>query len=114
MNVTVVRIYDTPLPGNHFRVLVDRLWPRGVSKDNAHIDVWLKEITPSSELRTWFHEDKASRYKSFATKYAHELKKLPPEVVDSLRKKKDVTLVTAVKDIEKSHIPTLVSFLSGF
>lgn len=113
MNVTIKRVYEAPSPGHHFRVLVDRLWPRAVSKDNAHIDLWLKEITPSSELRTWFHEDKASRYLAFAAKYARELKKLSPEVVEPLRKKKDVTLVTAVKDIKKSHIPTLVKFLEG-
>jgi uncharacterized protein YeaO (DUF488 family) len=68
----IKRIYDSPEKDDGFRVLVDRLWPRGVSKERAHLDLWLKEIAPSDALRKWFGHD-PKRWTSFEVKYQKEL-----------------------------------------
>lgn len=72
VRVRVCRIYDEPTPGDGMRVLVDRLWPRGVSKQAARIDEWLKDIAPSSELRTWYGHDPAM-FPEFRRRYLAEL-----------------------------------------
>lgn len=114
----VRRVYDDPDPAdaNRTRVLVDRLWPRGVSKERADIDEWLKDIAPSADLRSWYHQD-ASRYEEFASRYRDELDDaVHRDVLDHLltiARKQPVTLVTAVKDVDRSHIPTLLRRLSG-
>ena len=111
MQITVKRVYDTAEKNDGFRILVDRLWPRGVSKEEAKIDRWLKEIAPSSELRSWFHTNKDQRFEVFSKKYRQELSELPLNALAELKDKDIVTLVTAVKDVEQSHIPTLKAFL---
>ena len=111
MKVSVKRVYDTAEKEDGCRILVDRLWPRGITKEEAKIDEWLKDITPSTELRNWFHENKKERYEEFARRYHEELVGLSEERLEILRGKDEVTLVTAVKDIEHSHIPTLKSYL---
>ena len=70
--VKVKRVHDEASAGDGFRVLVDRLWPRGVSKDRARLDLWLKEVAPSTELRRWFHADEG-RFDEFAVRYRAEL-----------------------------------------
>lgn len=70
--INLKRIYDAPDQADGQRILVDRLWPRGVGKERAEIDLWLKEVAPSAELRTWF-DRKPERFKEFSTKYADEL-----------------------------------------
>lgn len=108
----VKRIYDPAARSDGYRVLVDRLWPRGISKEKAEIDEWLKIATPSDELRSWFHKDKDKRFKEFSQKYLKELKENKKEIRDEKKKwKKNTTLITAVKDIDHSHIPTLLKFL---
>lgn len=101
---SVRRVYDGPEASDGTRVLVDRLWPRGVSKEDAAIDEWLKDIAPSSTLRTWYHKD-ASRYEEFASRYRRELDDAEHrEAVDrllELARGRTVTLVTSAKDIEK-------------
>ena len=67
------RIYEPAAAGDGRRVLVDRLWPRGVSKERAGLDAWDKELSPSTDLRKWFHEDRDTRYEEFARRYAAEL-----------------------------------------
>lgn len=109
--ITIKRIYEPYDKKDGYRILVDRLWPRGIRKANAHIDEWVKELTPSSELRAWFHEDSEKRYKSFAAKYRKELTPKKAKGRQLIQSHKHLMLVTAVKDIEHSHIPTLVSFL---
>lgn len=110
----VRRVYDPPNEADGVRVLVDRLWPRGVSKELAVISEWPKEVTPSSALRTWFHQHK-DEYEEFARRYRAELE--GPEQQDAilhLRELADagtVTLITAVRDPEHSHVPTLRSVL---
>ncbi|MFU2078438.1 DUF488 domain-containing protein [Avibacterium endocarditidis] len=115
MKFTVKRIYDKDFSPNDFRVLIDRLWPRGVSKLNAHITLWEKELSPSSELRKRYHHAEIT-YLEFAQQYAQELQQNAPLVQDFLQKianQKEVVLVTAVKDIEHSHVPILLRVLEN-
>lgn len=115
MEILVKRVYEKLSNKDGFRVLADRLWPRGVSKTDAGIDLWLKEMTPSAELRKWFHADKKKNYAKFCIKYEKELM-LNREIIKNelgKHKKTNITIVTAVKDIENSHIPVLVSFLKN-
>ncbi|MFD7336430.1 DUF488 domain-containing protein [Streptomyces violascens] len=110
----VRRVYDPPEGDDGVRVLVDRLWPRGLSKERAAVDEWPKELTPSTELRRWYHEDR-TRYAEFRERYEAELAEPEPaRALDrllGLAKSDTVTLVTAVKDIDHSHVPTLVAAL---
>ncbi|NUT37760.1 MAG: DUF488 family protein [Hamadaea sp.] len=116
MAFTVKRAYDPPDPGDGTRVLVDRLWPRGLTKDRARIDEWLKDLTPSNELRQWYHEDPAGRGKEFDRRYRAELKgEAQSAAVDRLKElagEGPVTLVTSAKDVEHSHVPVLVRHVS--
>ena len=109
----VVRVYDTPRPGN-YRVLVDRLWPRGVSKQQARLDEWMKDVAPSTELRRWYaHEP--SRFESFAEQYRAELRRDPAAGAVSrlheLAESGAVSLVTATRDIEHSGAKVLYDHL---
>ena len=70
--VEIKRIYDEPARGDGYRVLIDRLWPRGITKERAHLNEWAKDIAPSTELREWFSHDPA-RMSEFRTRYLHEL-----------------------------------------
>ena len=107
----VRRVYDPPEPADGLRVLVDRLWPRGITKERAAVDEWLKELTPSGELRAAFHHDLVD-FDTFAQRYLAEL--AAPEAEAAVRRlleladRSTVTLVTAVKVPEHSHVPVLV------
>ena len=72
--IRIKRVYEAPAPDDGCRVLVDKLWPRGVRKDALHYDVWAKEITPSPELRTWYHADPQTRWPEFRRRYLEELR----------------------------------------
>jgi len=109
MKISVKRVYDPVDNTDGLRILADRLWPRGVQKDEACIDLWLKELAPSTELRTWYHENKETRYRQFVRKFKKEL--LEKEVPEHVQNQKNVTLLTSVKEIERSHIPVIVNFL---
>ena len=74
--VALKRIYEPPSPADGRRILVDRLWPRGVSKAKAHIDVWMKDVAPSTELRRWF-DHRPERWPEFRRRYIDELKSNP-------------------------------------
>lgn len=114
MNIRVKRVYDNPAKTDGTRLLVDRLWPRGVSKDAVEIAHWAKEFAPSNDLRNWFHQDPEKRFAEFKKKYHSELKKNKAVIEAELDTfKRTITLVTAVKDIERSHIPTLKKFLGS-
>ncbi|MEU2161072.1 DUF488 family protein [Streptomyces chengbuensis] len=112
--INVRRVYDDPDPADGTRVLVDRLWPRGVSKERAAVDVWLKEVAPTGELRGWYHHDR-SRYEEFDARYRRELSDGPAaaamEQLRGLVRGGPVTLVTSVKNVEGSHVPTIVAVL---
>jgi uncharacterized protein YeaO (DUF488 family) len=103
--VKVKRIYEAPEKGDGFRVLVDRLWPRGVSKERAHLDLWLKDVAPSDALRKWFGHD-PKRWAEFAAKYRKELRG-KKEVVQQLRQLEaehgTVTLLYSAHDEEQNQ-----------
>jgi uncharacterized protein YeaO (DUF488 family) len=98
MSIQLKRSYDKPAPRDGTRILVDRLWPRGVTKEKAKIDRWMKEIAPSTELRQWFAHD-PEKWPEFRKRYRAELK--GNEALAELKKvakKQPVTLVYAAKD----------------
>ncbi|MFE9312494.1 DUF488 domain-containing protein [Streptomyces sp. NPDC088353] len=114
MSVRVRRIYDPPEPDDGVRVLVDRLWPRGVSKEDVHIDEWPKAMTPSAELRRWYHGGEGS-YEEFQRRYEAELAEPEAaELLDHIRKlarRGPVTLLTASKAPEQSHASVVAGLL---
>ncbi|PKW05860.1 Uncharacterized conserved protein YeaO, DUF488 family [Streptomyces sp. 1222.5] len=116
MSVSVRRIYEPPEPDDGLRVLVDRLWPRGLAKEAAHVDEWPKGLTPSTELRQWYHAGEGS-YDEFRRRYEAELDAPEPaELLDGLRKSAregHVTLLTASKNPDSSHAHVLAGLLEG-
>jgi uncharacterized protein YeaO (DUF488 family) len=108
------RVYAPAEAGDGFRVLVDRLWPRGISKDKAHIDLWLKDISPSDALRRRVHAD-PSAWDAFVLDYAHELAREPAHsAAAELRKhlrKGPVTLLYAARDEEHNNAVALKRLL---
>lgn len=109
------RIYEDPSREDGYRVLVDRLWPRGVSKEEARLDEWLKEIAPSTELRKWFDHD-PNKFDEFSGRYKGELTQ-KEKVVDHLLKiaeEQHVTLLYAAKDEEHNHAKVLKEFLEEY
>lgn len=114
MTIRIKRAYAPPEPGDGFRILIDRLWPRGLAKDSARIDLWLKEIAPSSELRKWFnHEPK--RWQSFRTKYFREIDSNPEALAVLLDHvgKRPVTLVYAAREERYNDAVALSDYLSA-
>ena len=112
MNVQVKRVYEPAEAGDGFRVLVDRLWPRGLSKEAAKVDLWFKNLAPSTELRRWFHSD-AGSWGEFQKRYRKELS-ANREVATDLRKqlgRKKTTFLFAVKDSRHNHAILLKAFL---
>lgn len=107
------RIYDQAAPDDGFRVLVDRLWPRGVSKDKAQVDLWLKDIAPSTELRHWFHSG-AGDFAEFSERYLAELDANPAvaRLERLLTEQPVVTLLYSVRDEESNHARILQRYLS--
>jgi uncharacterized protein YeaO (DUF488 family) len=98
-NIKLKRAYDTPAPEDGMRILVDRLWPRGLSKQRAAIDQWMKDLSPSTKLRQWFGHD-PSRWDEFRRRYATEVHQ-HPELLDQLRslaRKGQITLVYSASD----------------
>lgn len=110
---TIKRAYEEAGTDDGYRVLVDRLWPRGVSKEEAQIDLWLKEIAPTTTLRKWFGHD-PSKWREFKRRYEHEL--ASNESVAQLRslerEHKKVCLVYGAKDTEHNDAVVLVDFLN--
>ena len=108
--VRVRRVYDQPTADDGVRVLVDRVWPRGLSKDRARVDQWSKQVAPSTELRKWYaHEP--DRFPEFTRRYLSELEDAEPaEALGRLRalaRERTVTLVTATKAVEISQATVL-------
>ncbi|MFI5277077.1 MAG: DUF488 domain-containing protein [Ktedonobacterales bacterium] len=115
-HLSVKRVYEEPAPEDGERVLIDRLWPRGLSKEKAHIDLWLKDVAPSRELRTWFGHDPA-KYDEFRRRYEAELAEEPARsALATLRehiKRGPVTLVYAAHDSEHANATVLRELLGG-
>jgi uncharacterized protein YeaO (DUF488 family) len=114
VSLRVRRVYEPSEPDDGVRVLVDRLWPRGLAKDAADVDEWPKALTPSTQLRRWFHADEGS-YQEFAERYAAELAEpAAAEALDGVRelvREGPVTLLTASWTPERSHAAVLVDLL---
>ena len=102
-------------PEEYYRVLVDRLWPRGVRREEAPFDEWIKDAAPSHELRKWYGHEPA-RYEEFAERYQEELaaRRQDPPVLRLLEliRAKPVVLLTATRDLERSQVPVLAKFLA--
>lgn len=113
MDVQLKRVYEKTDPKDGFRILVDRLWPRGLTKEKAAVDLWLKDIAPSTELRKWFAHD-PGKWKEFQKRYLKELKE-NKEAVAALKehlKKGHVTLLYAAKDEAHNEALVLKDFIS--
>jgi len=106
--VRIKRIYEEPGQADGFRVLVDRLWPRGIKKETAAIDAWMRELAPSTELRKWFSHDPL-RWTEFRRRYLRELKE-HADALKTLRQRaqrQPVTLLYAAKDVDINHAVVL-------
>src|SRR5262245_14464758 len=110
--INLKRVYDKPSRGDGFRVLVERLWPRGLSKERAAVDLWLKDVAPSTELREWFSHDPA-KWQEFQKRYRQELRGRKDAVNLLKRKSKEgrVTLLYAARDEEHNSALALKSYL---
>ena len=113
--VTVRRVYDPPVDDG-VRILVDRVWPRGLSKDKARLDEWCKDVAPSTELRRWYGHD-PHRFAEFRRRYHEELGEPGPRVaLDHLRqvgRERPIVLLTATKDIDISQAAVLAELIAA-
>ena len=111
-NIRIKRAYEEPDSEDGTRVLVDRLWPRGLTKEKARVDVWLKDVAPSTELRKWFAHDPA-KWSEFRSRYLEELKrnKEPLSLLRQEAAKGTVTLVYGAKDQEHNEAVILQRLL---
>jgi uncharacterized protein YeaO (DUF488 family) len=114
-NVTYRRIYDDTSPEDGVRVLVDRLWPRGIRKQDAHIDAWMRDVAPSTELRRWYGHD-PDRFAEFRRRYLVELRDPSRhDAVQHLREtvgQSKTTLLTASHDVDISQAAVLAGWLN--
>src|ERR1700761_5170348 len=110
--ITIKRIYEPAAKGDGARVLVDRVWPRGISKGKAALDLWLKEIAPSTELRKWFGHDQA-RWNEFRERYGKELDGNADAVgqLNALAAQGPVTLLYSAHDTERNQAVALAEYL---
>src|SRR5580698_10005180 len=113
-SIQIKRIYEKPTLTDGMRILVDRLWPRGVSKEAAALDLWCKEIAPSPELRTWF-DHREDRFAEFKKRYLLELRSNPivPELLADIGKRK-ATLLYAAHDEAVNHAVVLAEYLRSY
>lgn len=114
MNVVTKRVYDPPAADDGWRVLVDRMWPRGVSKDKAGLDEWARDLAPSAELRRWYDHDPA-KWPEFQSRYARELQACAP-ALEALRERARagrVTLLFAAKSADHCNAEALKRILEA-
>jgi uncharacterized protein YeaO (DUF488 family) len=113
MNILIKRVYDKPAPIDGFRILVDRLWPRGISKEGAKIDIWLKSIAPSNELRNWYHHD-VEKWPEFRKRYFAELETEPDAVNELLSyvTQRDVAFLFSAKELEHNNAIALKEYVN--
>ena len=106
------RVYDAPAAGDGTRILVDRIWPRGLAKDKAAVDEWLKDVAPSTALRRWFGHDPA-KWQEFRRRYAAELAEQPDAVAHlrALARRGTVTLVYGARDTAHNNAVALKAYL---
>lgn len=110
--VKLKRIYEEPSKADGLRILVERLWPRGISKERAALDLWLKEVAPSADLRKWFGHDPA-RWQEFKKRYNAELRqnKEPVNLLKQKAKNNTITLLYAAHDEEHNGALVLKDYL---
>jgi uncharacterized protein YeaO (DUF488 family) len=115
MSLAIKRVYDPPAPEDGYRVLVDRLWPRGLKKEDAALDLWAKDVGPSRELRQWFGHEPA-RWEGFRHRYAAELdaaaEQWRPLLVKAARHR--VTLLYGAHDVEHNNAVALRAYLETY
>jgi len=112
VGVRVKRVYDQPAKADGYRMLVDRLWPRGLKKSEARIDEWLREIAPSTALRKWFKHD-PDKWKEFKKKYSAELDDHREQVEKLVReaRKRTITLLFSARDTEHNNAVALKEYI---
>lgn len=113
--IKVKRVYEEPASGDGYRILVDRLWPRGLTDEDAHVDLWMRRIAPTDELRTWFGHE-AEKWPEFRERYRAELKEhaeLLALIGDVERHRKIVTLLYGAKDEEHNQAVVLREVLKA-
>ena len=114
MEIGIKRIYESPGDADGYRILVDRLWPRGISRDKAKADLWLKEIAPSDELRHWYGHDPA-KWPEFKTRYFAELDEKPElvsRILEHVRKGK-VTFLYSSKEEKLNNAVALIEYVKA-
>lgn len=111
----IKRVYEKPAKEDGYRILVDRLWPRGISKASAEIDEWIKEIAPSTELRKWFNHE-PEKFSEFKKRYKEELKTHVAELkkIHEISQKKKITLLYSAKDTQYNQAVVLLEVLQKF
>ena len=116
MSIKIKRVYEKPDQKDGYRILVDRLWPRGLSKEDAKIDLWLKEIAPSDELRKWFHAN-SKEWRNFESKYQNELKN-KADLIKSLKilekEKSCLTFLYSSKNTEENNAVALKQIIPKY
>jgi uncharacterized protein YeaO (DUF488 family) len=113
--IKIKRIYEDSSPRDGFRILVDRLWPRGLSKDKARVDLWIKDVAPSDRLRKWFTHD-PKKWEAFVSKYREELKnkkELIHKIKEIDKEKKIITLLYSARDQEHNNAIVLNQILKN-
>ncbi len=112
MDLAIKRVYEAPDKKDGFRILVDRIWPRGMKKEKAKIDLWLKSVAPTTALRKWFGHD-PKKWKEFKERYREELEENTDSVkqIKEQLKKGKVTLVYGAKDEEHNQAVVLKAYL---
>jgi len=111
--VKLKRVYEDWDKSDGYRVLVDKLWPRGVKKEELQFDLWAKDVTPSSDIRKWFHQDVDNRWDGFVSMYRRELNESQAvkNFIDSIKAYPVVTLLYAAKNAEHNHAIILKNFI---
>lgn len=112
--IEIKRVYETPSEKDGYRVLVDRLWPRGMKHETLKCDYWAKELTPSNDLRKWFHADIEKRWGPFVDMYQKELEQNSAikSFIDRIKPYEKITLLYASRNTEQNHACVLAQYLS--
>jgi len=113
MGIKIKRVYEVPVASDGYRILVDRIWPRGISKQDAKVSLWLKTVAPSTELRKWFNH-RPDRWQEFQRRYLRELigKDEELEVIrGKLKTTRTVTLLYSARDTEHNQAVVLLEYL---